>query len=115
MEFCENCDFLITNIIKDTQLIKMCNNCGLETECTSTTISNKNYGRLRNLDDNNSYIKKYRIYDSRLQRTIHEICGNINCSTHSTPSTRETVTYNETIGLERVYVCSICLTEWRYT
>jgi DNA-directed RNA polymerase subunit M/transcription elongation factor TFIIS len=112
MEFCEDCDFALDNTIQNKQLVKYCRNCGRTDVCESLCILSTNYNRKKAVDTN---IKKHRVYDNRLQRTIHHNCANVNCPTIKNPDIQEAVTYNETDGHERVYICTTCLTEWKYT
>jgi DNA-directed RNA polymerase subunit M/transcription elongation factor TFIIS len=115
MEFCQDCNFLLDNIIKDKHLIKFCKNCGFESKCESSCISSRSFGKSKTTDNIYESIKAFRIYDNRVQHTIHHPCANVNCPTIKNPKLTEAITYNESNGHERIYRCITCLTRWTYT
>lgn len=110
MQFCNECQNLLTPIEEEGSLWNKCIDCGFKEEYKSMIIERKKYKDKEKVSFHNN---KYSIYDKTLPRTIHIVCPNQECTALHTDDP-EAVIYQDTLSLKLTYICVHCNTEWKY-
>jgi DNA-directed RNA polymerase subunit M/transcription elongation factor TFIIS len=112
MDFCDECNNFLYNIVKEKKLIKYCKKCGFEKNSQSIVIFEKKY-KSDIIDTTN---RKFYIYDNTFERTLVHPCPNVECIIHDKKQKQEikpeAIIFNIGNDLRSVYTCIHCNTEW---
>ena len=112
MEFCKECDGLLSPSELEDKLWNKCSDCGYKEEYTHTIIDKKNYKGKDNVSiENNKYI----IHDNTIPRTTHKQCPNKSCISHKDSLKQEAIFIQDPVKLTLTYICVNCNTEWKYS
>ena len=115
-QFCPDCGTILFYNENDEEgtkcLYVFCNNCGHNSKSNISLIQTKNYKKSSTLTSLKN--RKFYIYDNTFPRTIYYDCPNSSCKTHEEINKKEAIFFNEKKSLKQTYICTECLTEWRY-
>jgi len=110
LNFCENCDTLLTLSEIDDVLKNICKQCGNVTDNNKDILYTQNYEtKTTNLKSKNNHI----MYDTTLPRTNKIVCINKECISHTETDKNEIALYTIKQNQELKYICVNCNSEWK--
>tara|TARA_B100001123_G_C14953459_1_gene884676 strand:- start:4 stop:339 length:336 start_codon:yes stop_codon:yes gene_type:complete len=111
MNFCENCDNKMHPFEESSKLYYKCNDCGNNKEYNEFIVSQTKY-MSNNLKKIPNYLKKNFRYDCTLKRSKKHTCKNESCDNSYDG---EVIIMCDKDTIENIYICSSCLSEWKYS
>lgn len=109
LNFCENCNTLLTLTEIDDDLKNVCKQCGDVTENKKDIL----YTEIYKIETTSSSAKNRFIkYDLTLPRTKTIKCINKDCISHKNPDKNEIALYTIKNNQELKYICINCNCEW---
>jgi DNA-directed RNA polymerase subunit M/transcription elongation factor TFIIS len=111
MNFCKECDNILSPVEEDSKLLNKCSNCGFKEEYQELVIDRKNY---KNKDSISLDSNKFLIYDPTIPRTIQKTCPNKDCISIKKPELQEAIFIQDPITIKLRFICVNCNTEWTY-
>ena len=109
INFCENCDTLLTLTEIDDELKNICKQCGNVTENTNDVLHTQTYRLQSNqVIGKNRHLK----FDITLPRSKNITCINSECISHKEPDKNEIAMYTIKQNQELKYICINCNSEW---
>lgn len=110
IEFCSNCNTLLSITEIDDSLKNICKQCGNISDNKNDILCSQIYkAQFKENNNSNRFLK----FDITIPRTNKIICINKDCISHKKNNLNEIALYTEKSNQELRYICINCNSEWK--